>query len=180
MTGKYKPILFLVLLAVISTGRTQEAEKYGIGRIVSQQEIDAWDIDIKPDGSGLPAGQGSVAEGETIYRSQCQACHGRAGQNGRNTQLVSAYDPGVNFSLGRDRKTIGSYWPYATTLYDYIRRAMPFTAPGSLSDGQVYALTAYLLYLNGLVEKSAVMNSETLPGVTMPAKEKFYWSQESQ
>jgi hypothetical protein len=104
------------------------------------------------------------------------SCHGVGGKNGISHQLASIYNSETNFSLGQYPKTIGSYWPYATTLYDYIYRAMPLTAPGSLSANQVYSLTAYLLHINGIVHKNTVMNSETLPKVIMPAHVRFYRS----
>ena len=166
------------LLVGCASQEGADSATFGFGRKVDRAEIAAWDIDIKPDGSGLPAGQGTVAEGEILYQQQCLACHGEAGRNGINDQLVSKFDPAVNFSLGLERKTIGSYWPYATTLYDYIHRAMPHTAPGSLEPAEVYALSAYLLVLNDIVEEDAVMNRDTLPAIEMPARQLFYWSEE--
>jgi S-disulfanyl-L-cysteine oxidoreductase SoxD len=128
-----------------------------------------------PAGRGLPAGEGSVSRGEEIYQSACAHCHGSTGQGGAGGALAGAplYSPAelaADLSLLR---TVGNYWPYATSLFDYIRRAMPFDRPGSLTDDEVYAVTAYLLYLNGLVERSGVVDGETLSRVEMPARRYF-------
>ncbi len=150
---------------------------FDLGRPATSQEIAAWDIDVRPDGAGLPPGRGTVAEGEVIYRSRCAACHGPTGTEGPNDRLVGR-EPGDSFPFGqsaanRSRQTIGSYWPYATTVYDYINRAMPQNAPGSLTANEVYALTGYLLYLNQLVPRDAVMDAKSLPAVVMPARDRF-------
>lgn len=146
-------------------------ERFGYGRAATAAEIAALDIDVAPDGTGLPAGQGTVAEGQPLYVAQCAACHGTAGEGvpqvGNRLVGREAID-----STGWNR-TIGNYWPYATTVFDYIRRTMPFDRPGSLSDEQVYALTAYLLHLNDFVPAGAVMDARTLPQVVMPARERF-------
>ena len=123
------------------------------------------DIDVRPDGVGLPPGRGTAGEGAPLYRRRCASCHGPAGEGGTANQLVST---------GDDRGiTIGSYWPYATTVFDYVRRAMPTNAPGSLSDPEVYALTAWLLARNGLIGEADEMSADTLPRVVMPARERF-------
>lgn len=123
-----------------------------------------------PDGSGLPAGQGNVSQGETIYRQKCQSCHGPDGQGGSADQLA-----GASMMLTDDwpEKTIGTYWPFATTLFDFNRRSMPMQEPGSLSDNEVYAVTAYLLYLNDIVDEKAVLNANTLKKVRMPNRDGF-------
>ena len=151
--------------------------QFGFGRTATSEEITAWDIDIMPDGTGLPAGQGSVAEGAELYRMQCAACHGLTGTEGPNDRLVGQLPDG-EFTMHEDiaarrHKAVGSYWPYSTTLFDYIRRAMPHPAPGCLEDAEVYALTAYILHLNGLVDADGVMDATTLPAVEMPARALF-------
>ena len=147
----------------------------GIGRAATPDEIKKLDIDVMPDGRGLPAGRGTVAEGATIYAAKCRACHGATGEGGSAERLVGR-DSGPNFNFAMDPKlvkTVGNYWPYATTLYDYTYRAMPFTQPGSLSPNETYALVAYLLALNKIVPEDAVMDPASLPRVVMPARDKF-------
>ena len=131
---------------------------FGIGRPATPAEIAALDIDIGPDGAGLPPGRGTAADGAPIYAARCAGCHGKTGKEGPNDVLVGRL-PGDAFPFARDPrapKTIGSYWPYATTVFDYIRRAMPPDAPGSLKDEEVYGLVAYLLALNELIPQDAV------------------------
>lgn len=150
---------------------------FGIGRPAADSLIARWDTDVRPDGAGLPPGRGTVAEGAVVYRDQCAACHGATGVEGPNDRLVGR-EPGDRFPFAdspaaRARQTIGSYWPYATTVFDYVNRAMPQNAPGSLTANEVYAVTAYLLHLNGLVGEQAVMDATTLPAVRMPARDRF-------
>jgi len=149
---------------------------FGLGREPGA-EVAAWDRDARPDGAGLPPGRGSVAEGEVVYRQRCAACHGPTGTEGPNDRLVGR-EPGDDFPFGRSpdarsRQTIGSYWPWATTVFDYINRAMPQNAPGSLTTNEVYAVTAYLLHLNRIVPADAVMGSAALAVVVMPARDRF-------
>jgi len=147
----------------------------GIGRPAAPAEIAALDIDIGPDGAGLPAGRGTSADGAPIYAARCAGCHGKTGKEGPNDVLVGRL-PGDAFPFARDArapKTIGSYWPYATTAFDYIRRAMPPDAPGSLKDDEVYGLVAYLLVLNDLIPADAVIDAASLPKVKMPARDHF-------
>ncbi|WP_255373284.1 c-type cytochrome [Chitinophaga sp. YR627] len=148
---------------------------FGYGRPATQQEIAAKAIAIRPDGKGLPAGSGTVQHGAVVYATKCAACHGVTGVEGPFNILVA---PDTADAIPFDRapqrvKAIGNYWPYATTVFDYVRRAMPFNAPGSLSDNEVYSVTAYLLYANKLIDSTAVMNAKTLPGIVMPAR-KYY------
>jgi mono/diheme cytochrome c family protein len=148
---------------------------FGIGRPATPAEISALDIDIGPDGAGLPPGRGTSADGAPIYAARCAGCHGKTGKEGPNDVLVGRL-PGDAFPFARDPrapKTIGSYWPYATTVFDYIRRAMPPDAPGSLKDEEVYALVAYLLVQNELVPADAVIDAASLPKVKMPARDHF-------
>jgi len=143
---------------------------YGIGRTPTPAEIAAWNIDVAPDGKNLPAGKGSVAHGREVYDAQCASCHGARGEGGLGDRLV-----GGNGTLATAKpvKTIGSYWPYATTLFDYVRRAMPLTAPQSLSNDDVYAVSGYLLFLNGIVAESAIVDRDTLTQVKMPNRGGF-------
>ena len=145
------------------------ADSPNLGRAVSAEETATWDISIAPDGANLPRGSGTPAQGETVYRATCQACHGERGAGKPNDQLVGGQ--GTLAGGGPPIKTVGSYWPYATTLFDYVRRAMPVTAPKSLTDDQVYAVCAYILSLNGIIGENDAMNAETLPGVHMPNRD---------
>lgn len=166
-----------VAVPVFAAEGDEETVVYGFGRPATAEEIASWDIDVRPDGKGLPAGSGTPAEGALIYAAQCAACHGAQGEGGLNDRLVvhSADEPfpsASDVNAGQHR-TIGNYWPYATTVFDYIRRSMPFTAPGTLDENEVYSLTAHLLHLNHVIPEDAVMNAETLPQVVMPAHGKF-------
>jgi mono/diheme cytochrome c family protein len=147
------------------------AEGPGLGRVASPDEIASWDISIGPAGAGLPPGRGTPKQGETVYAEKCVACHGEKGAGKPNDQLV-----GGRGSLSGDQppvKTVGSFWPYATTLFDYIRRAMPLNAPKSLSDDEVYAVSAYILQLNGIIGETDAMDAQTLPQVQMPNRDGF-------
>lgn len=154
------------------------AKRYALGRAPTARELATMDLDIGADGAELPSGRGSVAEGAVLYAAQCAMCHGKGGEGmapafpaliGRDPkaeQFVFATDPKLP-------RTIGNYWPYATTLFDYIKRAMPFTAPGSLTDEQVYALSAYLLAANDVIADSAVLDAAALRQVRMPYRDRF-------
>jgi S-disulfanyl-L-cysteine oxidoreductase SoxD len=143
----------------------------GIGRAPSIHDIAAKDLTVLPDGTGLPPGKGSAKEGAALYASQCAACHGERGEGrGDFAALV-----GGRGSLAGDKPilTVGSYWPYATTLFDYIRRAMPYQGSGALSTNEVYALTAWILAENEIIETKSALTEQTLPRVQMPNKEGF-------
>ncbi len=146
------------------------AQIYGFGKAASEKEIAGWNIDIAPDGRGLPGGSGSVTQGKQLYDSACAACHGAKGEGKPADRLVGGKG---TLNTNRPVKTIGSFWPYAPTIYDYIYRAMPYTAPQSLTPDQVYALTAYLLYLNGIVAADAVLDAAALAKVQMPNRAGF-------
>lgn len=143
---------------------------YGLGQPATQAQISAWNDDVSPQGDNLPAGSGSVAQGQQLYGEKCAACHGAQGQGGPMDKLVGGQG---TLNTKGPVKTVGSYWPYATTVFDYVRRAMPFNAPGTLTNDQVYAVTAYLLYMNGIVPSSTVMNAQTLAAVKMPNRDNF-------
>lgn len=142
----------------------------GLGRAADQATLTAFRASIGPDGAGLPPGSGDATSGAPIYAQQCQSCHGPEGRGGPNGALV-----GGRGSLTSEEplKTVGSYWPYATTVFDYVRRAMPYHAPGTLSDDEVYAVTAYLLHHNGIIGPEQEMNRQTLPQVVMPNRDGF-------
>lgn len=164
-------VLAATLVQIPGTGRTEPvAETYGFGRSATEAEIKAWDIEIAPDGAGLPPGRGTVQQGRQTFQQKCAVCHGQSGREGPMNRLV---DGQGTLETSQPLKTVGSYWPHATTLFDYIRRAMPFTAPQSLSDDEVYGLVAWLLYQNGIIPEDAVMTPETLPAVRMPNRDGF-------
>lgn len=143
--------------------------RFAFGSEASAARVAMWDIDVRPDGEGLPQGSGSVEQGRQVYMTQCVACHGPTGTEGPNDRLVDS----EQWDLVPTSRTIGNYWPYATTLYDYIRKAMPQLTPGSLTGDEVYAVIAYLLFLNEIVPEDAVMDAQSLPAVVMPARDKF-------
>ncbi len=142
------------------------------GHPASPEEIAAADIDVRADGAGLPPGSGSVAQGEAVYAAVCASCHGVHGQHPISAALRLTGGQGTLATPGA-LPTVGSYWPYATTLFDYIRRAMPFNAPQSLTPDQVYAVSAYVLNLNGIVPDGAVLDADALPRVVMPNRNGF-------
>ncbi len=160
----------IVILGVPSTQAGESKMQYHIGQPATDSQIQAWDIDISPNGEGLPPGEGTVNQGSAIFSSKCAMCHGQTGVEGPMNRLV-----GGKGSLKKPQpiKTVGSYWPYATTLYDYIHRAMPYIAPQSLKPDEVYSLVAWILYRNGVIQKDAVMNAKTLPKVKMPNRNGF-------
>ena len=163
------PALALALLAG-GASLSEQGARYGLGRKISERDLAAWDIDVRPDGAGLPPGRGSVPQGREIYLAKCSACHGESGEGSPMDRLVGGQG---TLATAKAVKTIGSYWPYATTLFDYLRRTMPFTAPQTLGNDEVYALTAYLLSLNGIIAKDAVLDEKTLPKVEMPNRKNF-------
>jgi len=160
-------------VAAASTSGTA-APTFGIGHAATPEQIAAWDLDVGPDGVGLPEGQATVQEGLVLYAARCAACHGADGTGGPNDVLAGRI-PGDEFPFATEpvRSTVGNYWPYATTLFDYIRKAMPFDAPGSLTDHEVYATVAAILYLNELVAEDAVVNAETVANLVMPSRDRF-------
>lgn len=168
---------FLVAAAIAAiAGAAAAAEPpgyYGYGRPATPAEIAGWNIDARPDGVGLPPGSGTVAKGADVYADQCAACHGTFGEGeGRYPKLS-----GGEGTLTKDRPepTVGSYWPFAVTVFDYIDRAMPFFAPHTLSTDDIYALTAYVLNINNIVGNKFVADRSSLPKVKMPNHDHFIW-----
>lgn len=174
----YARVLIFIACACLTPVHADEIpDTFGFGRTATAEEIAAVDIDIKPDGEALPPGSGTVAEGEVLYATHCAVCHGERGIGGPNDRLA-VHGPGEAFPDSKNvdtwqHRTIGNYWPYATTVFDYIRRSMPMNMPGSLDADAVYALTAYLLYINHIVGADAVMDASSLPKVEMPARNRF-------
>jgi cytochrome c len=143
---------------------------YDFGRPATPDEIALWDIDVRPDGKGLPPGGGTVAHGKQVFADNCTACHGDNGVGGIKDRLV-----GGQGTLSSDApvKTVGSFWPYATTLFDYIHRAMPHQAPGSLSNDDTYSVAAYILHLNGILPADGKLDRDSLPNIKMPNRDGF-------
>jgi len=177
MSNSHKALLLgaSLLLAACTVAGAVEPGQFGYGQIATPSEIAGWDIDVRgDDGAGLPPGKGAVTKGAEVFADQCAACHGTFGEGeGRFPKLV-----GGAGTLRDDRPelTVGSYWPFAPTLFDYINRAMPMPAPHSLSADDVYALTAYILNLNDIVLNEFVADRDTLPKVEMPNRDHFVWT----
>ena len=173
-TSTHRTLVVAVAGALVLVAATPslyaQLPTYGVGRAPTAEEIRAWDVTIPPEGKGLPPGSGTAALGKEVYMERCASCHGEHGNDGKYDPLV-----GGRGTLNTDKpvKTIGSYWPYATTLWSYINRAQPFDEPGSLTHEQVYAVTAYLLYLNGIIGEHDVLDGRTLPTVKMPNRDGF-------
>ncbi len=145
-------------------------ETPNLGRVATSAEVAGWDVSIPPDGTGLPPGRGTSTQGAVVYEQKCQNCHGEKGAGQPNDRLVGGHG---TLASKTPVRTVGSYWPYATTVFDYVRRAMPYTQSHSLSDDDVYAVTAYLLRLNGIIGEADVMDAQTLPKVKMPNRDNF-------
>jgi S-disulfanyl-L-cysteine oxidoreductase SoxD len=163
---------FSAALLFATTASVSLAETPHLGKPIDEASIANWDISILPDGTGLPKGSGTPAQGAPIFAEKCAACHGDNGKGGGIANALVDADKKI-VGISASQKTIKNFWPYATTIFDFIRRAMPFNAPRSLSDDEVYALTAYILAENKLIGASDVMNAETLPNVKMPNRDNF-------
>ena len=166
-----KPGLAVFVVAMLLCATRAEAQSpYGIGRVATPAEIAGWNIDVGGDGRNLPPGSGSVSHGSEVFDQQCAACHGAKGEGGVGDRLV-----GGQGTLGTPKpvRTVGSYWPYAPTLFDYVRRAMPQNAPQSLGNDDVYAVSAYILSLNGLLPADATLDAKTLAAIRMPNRNSF-------
>jgi S-disulfanyl-L-cysteine oxidoreductase SoxD len=163
--------LALCAVMMIAAPAVALAQNPRFGQPIAPADAAPWDISIPPDGAGLPAGRGTVAQGEAVYAAKCQACHGEKGAGRPNDRLVG----GIG-TLAPDKtpvRTVGSYWPYATTLFDYVRRAMPWDRPKSLTDDEVYAVSAYILNLNGIIGADDIIDAQSLPKVKMPNRDGF-------
>jgi len=171
MFMRRRALLVASLVVGAATASVSLAETPRLGKPIDEAAIANWDISILPDGTGLPKGSGTSAQGAPIFAEKCSACHGDKGRGGgiANAVVEEHKLEGISAS----RKTIKNFWPYATTIFDFIRRAMPYTEPRSLTDDQVYALTAYILAENKLIDANETMNAETLPKVKMPNRDNF-------
>ena len=166
---KLIPILILIAIGInFLLADTKNTPR--LGQKAAPEEIALRDISVFPNGEGLPEGEGSVYEGEEIYQSRCILCHGEKGLGNLADQLAGAQ---MSLTSKYPEKTIGNYWPYATTLFDFIRRSKPMVSPSSFSDNQVYSITAYLLYLNNIISEDDRMNAATLAGIEMPNQKGF-------
>ncbi len=155
---------------VIPAGKQEGSPQFGTP--ATEADIAGWDLTVYPDGTGLPDGSGTPIQGKPLFARKCAACHGTEGLGGTADELAGGRHP---LDSEHPDKNVGAYWPYATTLFDFTRRAMPMDAPGSLSANETYAITAYILHLNGIIGESDEMNSETLPAVRMPNRDGFLW-----
>ncbi|MGA7921460.1 MAG: cytochrome c [Candidatus Acidiferrales bacterium] len=164
---------FYILCAVTAVGTATlgQNEQYKIGRLATAEEIRELDISVAPNGSGLPKGSGTVSQGQHIYQTLCANCHGDRGQG--MLQYPALVGGRSTLRSNNPVRTVGSYWPYATTAWDYIHRTMPYPRPGSLTPDETYAVTAFILYLNGIVDEKAELNEATLPRVKMPNRDGF-------
>ena len=147
-----------------------QSPAFGLGHAPTPEHLRAVDIEVLPDGRGLAAGSGTAASGKDVYTRRCETCHGPTGKEGPQDVLVGGRG---SLNTATPLKTVGSYWPYATTLWDYIRRAMPFDHPGTLMNDEIYGATAYLLFLNGIVGEHDVLDQTTLPKIRMPNRDGF-------
>jgi cytochrome c len=165
-------VLFALATSANAQTKKDTARNYGIGRAISAEQIAGWDIDVRPDGQGAPPGRGSVKDGEKVYLDKCAACHGEFGESaGRWPQIAQ----GKGTLASQDPvKTVGSYFPYLSSVFDYIRRAMPFGDAESLSGDELYAVTAYVLSLNDIVDDKFVLSKDTWGNVKMPNQGGFY------
>ena len=159
----------IILLTVISSATQSRAESPNLGQPFQDAAVAAT---ILTDGTGLPEGFGNAQTGEALFQTHCMACHGAEGHSGLNDQLIGGQG---TLATANPVKTVGSYWPYATTLFDYINRAMPYQAPGSLKPNEIYAVTAYILYKNEIIAVDKELNANSLAKVIMPNRENFIW-----
>jgi len=164
-----KQITLCAALVIVAAPALAQAPQFG--QPISPADLAPWDISVGPDGAGLPAGRGTPAQGAAVFTAKCQACHGEKGAGGPNDRLVGGQG---TLEAGKTPvKTVGSYWPYATTLFDYIRRAMPFVDSKSLTSDEIYAVSAYILNLNGVIGENDAMDAQSLPKVRMPNRDGF-------
>jgi cytochrome c len=170
MSTRKEVIVLSALLAAIA-GNALAQDKPQLGRLATPEEIESWDITVEPNGAGLPHGSGTARQGEAVYVAKCQACHGEKGAGGSALQLAGV--KGIVGGKTTTAKTIGTFWPYATTVFDYVYTAMPYQETKSLTHDETYAVTAYLLYLNGIIGESDLIDAQSLPKVKMPNRDYF-------
>jgi mono/diheme cytochrome c family protein len=163
--------IFTTSLWLAMTAGASLAETPNLGKPIDEAAIAAWDISVLPDGTGLPKGSGTPAQGAVLYAEKCAACHGDNGKGGGPAAALVSDQQIAGISAGQ--KTIKNFWPYSTTIFDFIRRAMPFQMPRSLTDDEAYALTAYILAENRLIDGNDTMNAQSLPKVKMPNRDNF-------
>ena len=168
--GSCWTFLLALLVAASAASAADESERTGLGHEATAGELQAAGFTVFPDGKGLPEGQGTAREGSAVYQQFCAACHGRNAEGEDDAALVGGRD---SLTSERPRRTVESYWPYATTLWDYVRRSMPYESPGSLTDDEIYAVVAHLLNLMGLVGEDDVLDRESLPKIEMPNRDGF-------
>ena len=173
----FRFLLPLIILTIWQTGRAQ-SPTYGLGKTPSEEEIRAWDISISPTGKELPPGRGTPKEGAQIYAQKCSICHGTNGSEGPAPMLIKRQNPPANpgpclSPCIRDANVMAMHAPYATVMWDYINRGMPFKQEGTLKPDEVYALTAFLLYKNGVIHEEDVLDQQTLPQVKMPNRDGY-------
>jgi cytochrome c len=168
MSSRSCGVLVACAAALIGAAAAQDSPNLGVE--ATAEDIAGWDISIAPDGDGLPPGSGTPAAGAQVYSLKCATCHGPQGEGLLNDRLAGGQG---TLDTSAAIRTTGSYWPYATTIFDYVRRAMPYLQPHSLTGDEAYALTAHLLHLNGVIDADEVMNSESLPRVEMPNRDNF-------
>ena len=170
MAKPHKAAAVIVASLLSSLTGAAAQSPYGIGRTATLAEIAGWNIDVGRDGSGLPPGSGTVSHGRDVFAQQCAACHGDKGDGGVGDRLVGGQG---TLATSKPVRTVGSYWPYAPTLFDYIRRAMPQNAPESLGSDDVYAVSAYILHLNGILPADAAIDAKTMSAIKMPNRNMF-------
>jgi mono/diheme cytochrome c family protein len=162
--------IFALSLALCVASGVALAQQPGLGKPIPESDIKAWDIDVSPSGKGLPSGSGTVAQGGAVFAQKCAACHGEGGKGGPGAGPLFGTNPIDRIEAA---KSPGNFWGYSTIVFDFIRRAMPFQAPRTLTNDEVYAVTAYVLFLNKIIGENDVMNAETLPKVQMPNRDNF-------
>jgi cytochrome c len=160
----------LVIVCVCASSLSAQSPKYGVGRTPTEQDIRALEVTVAPDGTGLPEGSGTAVEGRALFAARCAKCHGEKGGGDIGPVLVGGRG---TLATSKPLKTVGSFWPYATSVWNYVNRAMPFNEPGTLTHSQVYAAVAYILYLNEIVSENEALNAKTLPKVRMPNRDGF-------
>lgn len=161
-----------LVLFLLSAAAFAQPKPLGLGRAASAEEIAKVNLTVYPDGKGLPAGSGTAEKGRPLFKAKCAACHNDNGE-GREAQYPALTGGIGSLATAKPKKTVGSYWPYATTVFDFIRRAMPFDHPRSLTADEVYSLTALVLHWNGIVAETQELNAKTLPAVRMPNRDGF-------